>query len=59
METYFSLNIDNQFEKQKEAKLKLRRLRTCFTMLFCPDINVKNHPLRENVYYVTHRKLFG
>ena len=55
METHFTLNIGNQLKK--EAKLKLRRLRTCFTILFCPDINVKNYP--ENVYYVTHRKLFG
>ena len=58
METYFSLNIDNQL-KTKRGQTEVKTTENMFTMLFCPDINVKNYPLKENVYYVTHRKLFG
>ena len=58
METHFSLNIGNQLKKRGKAEVKTTENMLYHFNLFCPDdINVKNYP--GNVYYVTHRKLFG
>ena len=53
METYFSLNIDNQL-KTKRGQTEVKTTENMFYYVV-----LSWYPLRENVYYVTHRKLFG